>query len=57
MEQLANLMEKSRNYVGEVLMDVWMYCPWCGVRQWFKHKEGNTYTCTGTCKRDLELKK
>lgn len=56
MERLDNFTANSRNYVGEVLMDIWMYCPWCGVRQWFKYKEGNTYTCTGSCKKDLEVK-
>lgn len=56
MEQARKITQSSRVYVGSILMDVWMYCPWCGVRQWFKHKEGNNYTCTGTCKKDLEVK-
>jgi uncharacterized protein (DUF983 family) len=56
MGRLANFTEHTRNYVGQVLMDVWMYCPWCGVRQWFNYKDGNIYTCAH-CKKELELKK
>jgi hypothetical protein len=56
METISNLWQKDKVYEGDVLMDVWMYCPNCGVRQWFKYKEGNIYVCTGTCKKELEVK-
>lgn len=57
MEILGKYKQSSRIYEGEILMDVWMYCPWCGVRQWFKHDRDNIYKCTGHCGEELEMKK
>lgn len=55
MEINSKMSASSRNYVGKVLMDIWMYCPWCGVREWFTHREDKIYTCSH-CKNELELK-
>jgi acetyl-CoA carboxylase beta subunit len=35
-------------------MDTWMWCPFCGVRQWFNWVKENTYTCSH-CKHDIEV--
>jgi uncharacterized protein (DUF983 family) len=51
MEISNNISENSTNMVN---MDIWCWCPWCGVRQWFNHLYENKYRCKH-CRKDLEI--
>jgi hypothetical protein len=51
----GNISTNSGNYGSKVNMDIWTWCAWCGVREWFKHVYDNKYRCAH-CKNELEIK-
>lgn len=52
MKVLGNI---SANSGKPVNMDLWFWCPWCQVREWFSYVQDKKYRC-GHCSNELEIR-
>ena len=53
MDELDVILEDLENPVKSVNMDIWAWCPWCQVREWFVYVSGNRYRCNH-CQNERE---